>query len=217
MLYWCRLNIDMEDWSGSSIDGSLDDGLSEFNSSNVVASAAIEGEKIHTLNKRDDVDNIALLMPSCIKLNGQLHNAGYSPIVLTSKDIDANRRSVSVFVIDAYIESISSCVAELLDHQLSAQANVSAVSFGMVKSEGLQNTLQDEVSRLQDKLNDALRREKSAEQKKENAGKYLQKFLFVPDYSTLEKECDALVKQMSELNMESKRKIKSMESLIQVS
>jgi hypothetical protein len=167
----------MEDWSGSSIDGSLDDDYAEFHSSNVVVSSVVETQTqtqnifIGGSSQKHEVDNAALLIPSCNKLNQLLHKAGYSPIDLTSKDIDANRRSVSVFVVDAYVESVCSCVAELLDHQLSTQANVSAVSLGVVKNEVAQDALQNEVSRLQDKLSDALRREKAADMKRENAGR----------------------------------------------
>ena len=77
---------------------------------------------------------------------------------------------MSVFVIDAWAESVCTSVGELMDQQLSTQANASAVSFDMGRSEASQDVLQAEVSRLQEKLEASVRRERAAEQKRENAG-----------------------------------------------
>ena len=189
----------MEEWSGSSIDGSLDDG-GEFDTSNVVVTDVVEIENhfveehieyfgrnsdTHDSGGRDDIreahsssigsgseDYAEMLIPSCKKLSHMLHQSGYSPIDLTSSDIDINRRSVSVFIIDAWAESVCVCLAELLDHQRSAQANASAVSLDVGRADARQTALETELSQTQEKLDAAVRREKAAVQKKENAGSY---------------------------------------------
>lgn len=209
----------MEEWSGSSIDGSLDDN-EELNSSNVIVGEVVEMQRYeehvernieyttktstkmfehnfvtgreenaeilpknaveHDEDERSFVevsspsqrseDYVQMLIPSCQRLNEILQKSGYSCIDLNVSDIDVNRRSMSVFVIDAWAESVCTSVGELMDQQLSTQANASAVSFDMGRSEASQDVLQAEVSRLQEKLEASVRRERAAEQKRENAG-----------------------------------------------
>ena len=198
----------MEEWSGSSIDGSLDDN-EELNSSNVIVGEVVEMQRYeehvernieytttkistkmlehnfvtgqeenaeilpentveHDEDERSFVevsspsqrseDYVQMLIPSCQRLNEILQKSGYPCIDLKVSDIDVNRRSMSVFVIDAWAESVCTSVGELMDQQLSTQANASAISFDMGRSEASQDALQAEVSRLQEKLEASVRR-----------------------------------------------------------
>jgi hypothetical protein len=202
----------IEDWSGSSIDGSLDDGgdldpsqfrffevnQSETKTTDLSRSKTLDAtlvsnrsSSIYGKSKGSDSTNknsvhnsqsivesssskdvTSLMIPGCIRLNKMLTQAGYSPIELASGDIDLGKRTISVFIIDAWAESLAGCFAELMEQQLSHKASVEAASFDMNLSGVSQNALHSQLSNLQQKLEGTERKEKISEQKLSTVGEF---------------------------------------------
>jgi hypothetical protein len=217
----------MEDWSGSSIDGSLDDGLDHSkNSIFATYSTMIEkreyfhsdapqetdlnrplspevisrSTKIPYSSSKKQNDDLTLLIPSCVQLNKILSDAGFTAIELSLSDLDLNQRTISVFIVDTWAQSLINCVSELLTHQSMTRTSMNALSADAGRSGASHYALEASITALKEALEGSERREKLAAQKLES----------------VEKECNDLMKQMADLNFESKKKIKNLEALIQV-
>jgi hypothetical protein len=219
----------MEEWSGSSIDGSLDDGLDHSrNSIFATYSTMIEkreylhSDQLPPLEKDSNLpvspenisrsakmayssskqqnDDLSLLIPSCVQLNKILSDAGFSPIELSHSDLDLNKRTISVFVIDTWAQSLIHCVSELLTQQSMTRTSINALSADVGRSGASHYALEASITTLKEALEGSQRREKLAAQK----------------FESVEKECNDLMKQMADLNFESKKKIKNLEALVQV-
>jgi myosin heavy subunit len=223
----------MDEWSGSSIDGSLDDGLDHSRNSifgttytTTVHDKRQEREYYRSespkARRKDSSDledvshstkipyrsppqsenhDLSLMIPSCLKLNKILADAGYSPIELSSNDLDFNKRTISVFIIDTWAQSLISCVSELLSHQSATRTSIDVLSHDLGRSGASHHALEASITSLKESLEGSERRERLAAQKLES----------------VEKECNDLMKQMADLNFESKKKIKNLEALIQES
>lgn len=230
----------MDEWSGSSIDGSLDDGLDHSRNSifGTIQSSTIQEEYLSSQQQQQqqsrsserqtrqqqrkdssDLDeeshsikipshssptqrnhDLSLLIPSCLKLNKILSEAGFSPIELSSSDLDFNKRTISVFIVDTWAQSLMSCVSELLTHQSVTRTSIDALSQDLGRSGVSHHALEASITSLKESLEGSQRRERLAAQKLES----------------VEKECNDLMKQMADLNFESKKKIKNLEALVQV-
>jgi hypothetical protein len=221
--------LGMEEWSGSSIDGSLDDGLDHSRNSifGTTYSATVHEKRQEYFppespkaRRKDSYDleevshstkipytsppqldqDLSVLIPSCVKLNKILADAGFSPIELTSSDLDFNKRTISVFIVDTWAQSLISCVSELLTHQSATRTSIDALSHDLGRSGASHHALEASITSLKESLEGSQRRERLAAQKLES----------------VEKECNDLMKQMADLNFESKKKIKNLEALVQV-
>lgn len=211
----------MEDWSGSSIDGSLDDGLDHSRNSifgNYLMTmerkaynddepeSPPEGRNLESVSHTTKItfnateEDISLLIPSCLKLNKILSDVGFSPIELLPSDLDLQKRTISVFVVDSWAQSLVNCVSELLAQQSSHRVSMEVLSHNIGRNGATQSSLETSISSLKESLEATERRERLAVQKLES----------------VEKECNDLMKQMADLNFESKKKIKNLETLIQV-
>jgi hypothetical protein len=74
-------------------------------------------------NSNSNINPCDLYIPACMKINKILHSHGLTAIPLSSGDIDLESRSVSVYILDAWAESILSSVEEVLERQ-KKQADV---------------------------------------------------------------------------------------------
>ena len=112
----------------------------------------------------DTLNLIDLLLPSAVKIGEVLKATGHTPISITKHDIDASKK-MSVYVVDAWAQSILSCLAEMKDRIDAQSSAVKSTSISTRKSEVTQDALEMRVRELQEKLLEAERKVKSSDLK----------------------------------------------------
>lgn len=106
-----------------------------------------------TPNINDSVTSMCkIFLPSCLRINRVLQEKGFSPLSLTDTDIDVEKRSMSVFVLDAWAESITSALDEIIERQ-DRQTTVAVESSLASKSvEATREAMEKHIRDLQRKL-----------------------------------------------------------------
>ena len=109
------------------------------------------------------VDTVELLLPSCVKVSRILSERGYEALQLTKGDINMSTRSISVFVVDSWAESILVGMSELTERLSSQQAAVKDSAMSVRKREVTHEALEGRVRELQEKLFESERKGKLSE------------------------------------------------------
>jgi hypothetical protein len=165
-------------------DGDEDDGNSQY---------------LFNSSEMKELDSVDFLLPACLKLNKILTTRGYSPLHLTTSDVNIELRSISVFVIDSWAESLFSGVTELLERSNEQSSAVKDASITAWKNGMTQDVLESRITDLQHKLLDSENRERKVLEKTRQ---------------TVEQaRSDAKSAQSGELVM--KKKVKSLELLLE--
>mmetsp|Transcript_9391 Transcript_9391/g.14152 ORF Transcript_9391/g.14152 Transcript_9391/m.14152 type:complete len:824 (+) Transcript_9391:73-2544(+) len=159
-------------------------------------------EKDQFSSARDSKEDFAaLLIPACVKVNSTLTQYGYSVIDLTASDIDVQRRSMSVFIVDAWAESVLGCIQELIEKQHTSQEIIQDASSSRGFSDAANEVLESRFRTLESRYESCIRKEKET------------RLMF----ESKEKECELLKKQLADLNSENKKKIRNLEHVVQES
>lgn len=180
--------MEVHELSGSSVDGSLDKG--EFSENELDSkislnenqldmnnSYSINGSEIHFENNPDFFDEdesaVELLLPSCLKVNNILKSIGFNPTVLTASDIDVNKRSISVFVIDTWAESLIKCLSELIDRQRSHHEVLEGVNQEAIKSDTTLEFLQEKIEVIKEQSQMSEIKKRQSDLKVSKLGKFV--------------------------------------------
>lgn len=146
--------------SGNSNDGGDDDVDAAANATDI--SDILPADQSEHFDARD------VLMPAAAKLNRLLTTAGFRVDAIAAGQVDMESRSVSLFAVDGWADSISVAVAELLERQQNShQALRNASNSGALPSEVLMGRVED----LQAKLLECERKEKLTAQQNRILGK----------------------------------------------
>ena len=118
-------------------------------------------EKDQFSSARDSKEDFAaLLIPACVKVNSTLTQYGYSVIDLTASDIDVQRRSMSVFIVDAWAESVLGCIQELIEKQHTSQEIIQDASSSRGFSDAANEVLESRFRTLESRYESCIRKEK---------------------------------------------------------
>jgi hypothetical protein len=93
-----------------------------------------------------------LLIPACMKVNRLLFEHGFTPITLNGTDIDAKDRVMSVYVVDAWAESLVSALEEMFERQQVQSRAAQETSFSARSGEVSREALEAHIRDLQKKL-----------------------------------------------------------------
>jgi hypothetical protein len=93
-----------------------------------------------------------LLIPACMKVNRLLFEHGYTPITLNGADIDAKERVMSVYVVDAWAESLVVALEEMFERQQVQSRAAQETSFSARSGDISREALEAHVRDLQKKL-----------------------------------------------------------------
>lgn len=161
----------------NSVDSSIDGELADF-----YTTYGVDGKNAENVPMplNDDISEIVdggngyfeepsghfeagdLLMPSCGKINKLLIRNGYKLETISQEQIDMENRSVSIFVVDAWADSLYAAISELVDRQKVAEEVISDSNASFHKEALSSDVLMNRVSDLQTKLLDAEKKEKLA-------------------------------------------------------
>jgi hypothetical protein len=126
---------------------------------------------LHYSNDSDGShDMMELLLPSFVRVNKLMNENGCLTLSVTAADIDVENRSISVFVLDSWAESITNFVAENLEHQQNSLEKVVDASFEVQRNDISISNLDVEVHHLQEKLRTAKEKEKNLRMKSSQSG-----------------------------------------------
>lgn len=114
-----------------------------------------------------------LLIPACMKVNRLLFEHGYTPITLNAGDIDAKDRVMSVYVVDAWAESLVSSLEEMFDRQQVQMRTAQETSFSARSGDVSREALEAHVKDLQKKLAQSEQLRASRLNEKETLGSFL--------------------------------------------
>ena len=116
-------------------------------------------------------DMMELLLPSFIRFDKLLNVNGCLTVSVTTVDVDIENRSISVFVLDSWAESIINFVAEILEDRQKNQQDKVDASFEVQRSDISVSNMDVEVYHLQEKLHTAKEKEKDLRMKATQSGK----------------------------------------------
>jgi hypothetical protein len=125
-----------------------------MHASSDVTSSALEG----------DLNSIEMLLPSALKLNRLMHEAGHTPVHLTTSDVNLELRSMSVFVLDSWAESLFVGVTELMERAGDERSAIKDASISAWQDGMTRDVLQSRITDLQTKLLDSEKRERTLKQ-----------------------------------------------------
>lgn len=91
-----------------------------------------------------------------------LNEHGFTPLQFSPNDINMNEKSISVFVVDVWAESILPGISEIFERLYNQQSLLQDVNMNSRKSEASYAALQTRVSDLQSKLYQVEKREEKA-------------------------------------------------------
>jgi len=112
-----------------------------------------------------------LLMPACGKINKLLTRSGYKLETISPEHIDMENRSVSIFVVDTWADSLYIAVSELMDRQKNVEVAMSESNTSFHKEALSSDVLMNRVTDLQTKLLDVEKKEKLASHQNNILGK----------------------------------------------
>ena len=112
-------------------------------------------------NTNQELDTLVLLMPSYTKINGILQERGYDPTTFQHSDINIDNRTISVYSVDVWAESILNAITEMVDRTYSHQSAVQSASISMKKGDVSVAALKTRIDDLQHKLYESEKREKA--------------------------------------------------------
>ena len=124
----------------------------------------------HSNASDESHDMMELLLPSFVRFNKLLNENGCLTLAVATADIDVDNRSISVFVLDSWAESITNFVAEILEHRQKSRDKVVDASFEVQRSDISISNLDVEVHHLQAKLKTAKEKEKQLRNKSTQSG-----------------------------------------------
>ena len=180
------LQKDNSDVSGQKVStGGGEHGMTSdgFNyEDNVVGEAMLLNQEDfqHSDGNNGTHDMVELLLPSFVRLNKLLNENGCLTLSLNNEDIDENTRSLSVFVVDSWAESAVNFVAETLERREKSREEVLDASIEVQRSDFSISTLDFEVTRLKEKLEDAKAKEKELSMKLGRSGTLTVIYYFSP-------------------------------------
>jgi hypothetical protein len=175
----------------SSIDGSLEDflqreGIKGFEAPGASALPYTRGEDVSFSSRSsvlsdadvntsfqsnysagggfDALDLVELLLPATARVSKVLQDIGHSPVHITKHDIDSSKK-MSVYVIDAWAQSVLSCLTEMKERVEKHSSAVKSASLSQRKNEVSNDVLESRVKDLQEKLLDAERKLKASDMK----------------------------------------------------
>jgi hypothetical protein len=154
-------------------------------------------------DQSEHYDSTEVLMPGCVKLNKLLTNMGYKiSSTITPDTISMESRSVSIFVVDSWAESLFVAVADLFDrlnlHQSHNRDNGNSNPAASSSSSLPSDVLNARVADLQEKMLDLERREKLL--KHENHILQEQSNDFNRKYKTLQSDTKTQLKLLDQKN-----------------
>lgn len=125
-------------------------------------------------NHSDDSDTshdmMELLLPSFVRLNKLLNENGCLTLSVTADDVNVENRSISVFVLDSWSESLTNFVAEVFEQRRKSREEKVDASFEVQKSDISISNLDVEVHHLQEKLKTAKEKEKQLRMQSAKSG-----------------------------------------------
>lgn len=139
-----------------------------------------------------------IFLPSCMKINSMLSERGLIPLELTGSDIDMDARSMSVFVLDGWAESIVSCLEEVFQRQDKQRSTVLETSFSSRAAETSREAMEKHMRDLQMKLDITERKLSVTSRESEN----------------LEDSFEKNEKKLKSSEQDAKKKIKDFENLV---
>ena len=147
-----------------------------------------------------------IFLPSCIKVNSILTQRGMTPLMLSSADIDMEKRSVSVFVLDAWAESIVSALEEILERVDLQNTATSEASFSSHSADASREALHKHIRDLQKKLEIAERKVSVQSREAEVLEESFEKSEI--SLKTSERQFTKKIKDLENVVRESERKLK---------
>lgn len=139
-----------------------------------------------------------ILLPSCMKINEMLSERCLFPIDISAGDIDANTKSVSVFVLDSWAESVVTALEEVLQRHDRQNQSVQETSFSSRTVEASREAMEKHIRDLQKKLDSAERKLSARSLESDN----------------LEESFEKNEKKTKSFEKESQRKIKNLENVV---
>lgn len=107
------------------------------------------------------MDTVELLMPSYTKINSILKERGYEPVTILFNDIHVDIRTISVYSVDVWAESILNAITEMVERSYNHQNAIQHASMSMKKGDVSTAALKTRVDDLQHKLYESEKREKA--------------------------------------------------------
>lgn len=110
-------------------------------------------------------DMLELLLPAFTRFNKLLNENGCLTAAIDPADLDVPNRSISVFVLDSWAESVTDFVGEVLEHRQSSRESVMDASFEVQRSDVSMTNLDVEIHHLRERLDTAKNKEKDLRMK----------------------------------------------------
>ena len=156
--------------------------------------------------------------PSCKKLNKILIDSGYAPLEMSSSDIDFQNKSISIFIVDAWAESMLTSISEMFEREMSQRSFTSNASIYACRRDTGQETLVMELNDAKLKLKSALKLNKDLERRISSAGTIIYPLFLCNSYNyyITEELLDSKTKFYKNFEFEMKKKLKVLETQLQV-
>ena len=130
-------------------------GEEEFDEDEALTSGLMDGSF-----NLEGLNSIDMLLPACLKLNQIMSAQGYSPLQLTTSDVNLDLKSISVFVVDSWAESLFTGVTEMIDRVGVGQSAAKDASISAWKNDMTNEVLETRISDLQLRLLESEKRER---------------------------------------------------------
>lgn len=147
-----------------------------------------------------------IFLPSCIKINTMLAERGMLPLSLSSTDIDADKRTMSVFVLDAWAESVVTSLEEVFQMGDRHRLAVQDTSFSSHTAEASREAMEKHIRDLQIKLETAERKLSVRSLETDNLEDSFEKT--EKKLKSSEKEYQKKIKNLESIVKEGERKLK---------
>ena len=106
------------------------------------------------------MSEISMLMPSYTKINNILKERGYDPITFLQSDIRIDNKTISIYSLDVWAESILGAFNEMVERLYNHQNAIQSASMSMKKGVVSAAALKSRVEDLQQKLYESEKKEK---------------------------------------------------------